>query len=422
MRAHGERFVAGVLFVWVSAWLFAAVSAGDARLEVTKEWSIARTWKDARKGYHFYSGTLPFRNTGKKEIRGLRAEMEIIDAKGKVINRSKSISFGTVGPGKVAKKSFRIDKAVQYSELLIQTEFTVGGAPKRLTFSARPQTRPVPLLGVDDSVMEVQVLADEIDRTILGKRKDKYSRLTVRLRNRAAVPARQPTAVISFKLTKKYRSSTKKSKKTPPKKAEFGKLEVDKSRKTATMRVLLDEGAMKPGETKTYTKEIRAPEYLEYKMKVSATWPQEETEVVTESFVEEVGGGGGQVQIGAVSVSREETGKKTVEVTIKNTGSPIPAKALILSFTFFAKGGKKVARFDHTCSEEMTQGQSLKLKIPGQTIPAYQGYETGWSIAAQAPPKIPQPPLQEAPPEGATRAEGEAEKSTGAKKKLDLPW
>ncbi|MBN2714151.1 MAG: hypothetical protein JXR97_17160, partial [Planctomycetes bacterium] len=195
---------------------YAKAENEKALVEITKDWSFTRTWKSAQKNkYHFYEGVLPLKNLGEFSLYNLSARLSILDSNGKLISKSDVVEFGDVKPGSVAKKKFIIEKAVQFSEVKVEINYEYETKTYSFEFSTPKAEVPPALLakGGQEGLLELRILAEDIDRTILGKKQDKYSTLTMRIRNMATVAASKPTVIITFKPASGSDAAKKKSKK-----------------------------------------------------------------------------------------------------------------------------------------------------------------------------------------------------------------
>lgn len=363
-----------ISFVVLILLLGGLVYAGEKQtFQITKDWSFTRTWKSAKKGkYHFYSGKLPLRNVSDNQLGDVTARLRILDPHGEEIAKSPRLSFGDIKPGGVEKKEFIIQPGVQFSELVVEVSYQVNGHLQAIRFSSPKGELPELITRANaDAPLEVRVLAHEISRRIIGKKKDKLATMTVRLRNMGGLPAQRPTAKIVYVLAKNEKAPKKPSK---PEKGE-AKTTIKVDGKKAVMNVLLDEGELKAGETKTYTLKIDAPEYESYIMTASATWPEQET-VVTEEVVQ-TSGGGGDVQLGVLKVEEQKDGTLILSIPVINKGQSIEGGRLKLSLFFMDKAGKEVAQLTHTYPKAVEKGASVTVQIPVKKLPAYTSYEVG---------------------------------------------
>jgi hypothetical protein len=282
--------------------------------------------------------------------------------------------------------------------LIVTVKYKVGGEKKEETFSTTGGDKPSST-AIEAGIQEVRVLSEDIEEPFSG---EGLATLTLRLRNLSTGVAMKPTAKVEFKLdsressstskkTSSHRKSTKK-KSTGPRKP-FGK---KKSTKKSTKKLKaskgvtinkpkdgrqviefkLDEGEMKSGETKIYTKHFLAPKYLGYGITVGADWPLvDETEVVYEEGAGELTGDGGEVQLGALKAENMDNGTVTLTLPVTNNGPEIGAKQLKVGLFFINAAGKEVKQINYTCLESFPKGKTVNVKITGQKVPAYERYE-----------------------------------------------
>jgi hypothetical protein len=356
----------------------------DAPIAVTGDWTINRIWKTAKDGYHFYEGTLPFKNISNTDITGLKALITILDPNGDRINDSGWIEFGDFQSGKTLAKPYKIMKAVQYSELVVKAVFAVNGEEKTLSFSATPGQKPTIVQVKDNGVMEVRVLSHEIERTIIGKKQDKLSTLTVRLRNLSNVSAGKPTAKIEFKVptvineekdSKKGKKSKRKSKKEKTAEEDGKNAKPAAKAKTVTMSVVLSDEELKGGETKTYIKKIDAPENVGYSLGVSVDWPQVEVQNTVTGTTAEVTGDGATIIPGKLDIIKQEDGTATLTQSVTNYGDDIAAGELFVVLHFRDKKNKEVHKVKIANAEAIKKGGTSDLIAIGEKLPAYSAYE-----------------------------------------------
>lgn len=392
-----QRYAFGFAFIAV-LWM-SALGAGEADLHTGNGWAFTRIWKSAKKGkYHFYEGKLPLRNASGQDLSDVRAQVSIWDVSGVKINSSKWVKYGRIRAGKTLNKPFLIERAVQFSELKVVVRYKKGGKDGEVTLTTNNgNVAPEPMVAGGGDTLEVRILGESIDKAVQGSKTERYATMQVRVRNMANVPAINPTVKITFKLAKgepakstkkkstrttrsarRKKSSKKTSKKEePPKDVPVAVVSGD----TAVMTVVLEKGELKPGQTKTYSRQIDAPEFLGYSMALSAEWP--ETETVTEEVITtggETTGDGGQVVLGQLKQEAGEGGKSTLIIPVQNNGPEIAANQLKIELYFMNKAGKEIAKISAAYDKVLPKGAKAEVRIPDQDVPDYHAYEVGMSF------------------------------------------
>lgn len=346
-------------------------AAEDAAFEIDEAWSFTRTWKDARKNKaHFYSGSLPLRNVSGTTAKDVDARLKILDVSGKEIAESKRISFGTIAKDRLVKRDYEIQPAVEFAELVVTVSYRVDGKKNKLRFSSSNGDRPAPLLAASEgSPLEVRVLAHEVERAVVGRKKDKRSTATIRLRNMAAVPARQPTAQIVFDLNRRTRL---------PRGADPDVYQLSDNRRQLTVTLVLDEGELAPGESKSYSEKIDVPEYGSYSLSVKADWPKPAARVEKRVEITQTGSGG--LTLGALSLIEQGRDTVTISLPVTNAGADIAADRLRLTIVFADKNGREVAKLTHTHPGAIRTGKTVNVIIPEARLPEYAGYRIAYEF------------------------------------------
>ncbi len=338
-------------------------------------WHLERTWKSAHeKGgarYHFYSGQFRLINSCQQKLENLRVAIRILDPGGKLIKSTPQIFCGSLEPGKSVKRGFSMDRAVQFSELVLRASFTVDDQEKTIEFSATDGRCPQ-LIQVDTTgtVNELRVLSHEIEQKILGKRTSKPV-LVIRVRNLSSVPASRPTARLVFQVDK-----SAKAKKKRRRHRKSRKKRKDTVKPANTFEIILDQGEIAPGETKAFRKKLpRLPQYNGYSVSISAVWPEIVTEESTPATsFRETRGEGDKLMLGELQATAR--GEQTIlTVMVTNNGDAIEAGKLRMCFILKDADDKEVSRVEHVCKEEFPKGKTVKITLPPQKLPVYSSYE-----------------------------------------------
>ncbi len=361
--------------------------AEEQEIVTTPDWKLERIWKSAADGgkYHFYDGNLGLRNLTDKRLENLYAEITLLDPQGKQINEKTKIFVGIVLPKETAQRKFEIKPAVQFSELVMKVKYAIEGAEKTVEFTSADGTQPQ-AMNVGPGILELRVLSHEIEQTILGD-KTGVATLVVRVRNLARIPAGQPKARLDFVVdatkykVEKKAPDTKSKKKKSKKKAEAEEKTPPPPAKTAIIshEFVLDEGEVPGGETKLYKVKLgkKIPEYLNYSLTVSANWPDLEVVQPAQNGAVKTEGEGDKISLGDLAISDQPDGTCALEFPITNTGAPLEANTLIVTFVFFDKAEKEIKKIEHKCAEAFPTGATVKVKIAGQKLPAYESYRFG---------------------------------------------
>lgn len=356
-------------------------------VETTEAWNLARIWKSAKKGKaHFYEGRLGLRNKSEETLSSVSARVTIHDPRGDEI-AGETLRFGSLRKGKSEAQSFEIDKGVEFSELKVVVSFMVGGERKAEEFSMTPDDpRPMPAMvaeGSDD--FGIRILSHEIDAPLSGRG---ATTLTARVRNMGGIPASKPKVTITFDLpdsgkgkssrssrsSRSRRSSRSKSAKTrQPASAK----EVKGKKGTKVIELVLEEGAIPPGETRLYDGVVvpGAPEYSGYQVSIGADFNTGEgTGPKLDGYEADYGG----IRLhGTTTTAGKSEGTTVIAMTVTNETDAIPSKSLVLEFQFLAKDNKEVFRIKHVCDQAFPTGKDVKVTLPPKPIPDYAAYQVG---------------------------------------------
>lgn len=343
--------------------------------ELTEAWDFNRIRKDARQQRsHFYVGKLGLRNPSGEPMTNVSAQISIYDPGGNVIDSSKRLPFGTLRPGASAVRDFDIDRGVQFAEIQVHVQYTLGGQTRTAQFSSIDGTRPQSIT-VEADARGVALLACDINRPVRGSGPTK---VTARVRNIGGIEATNVRLTVVLKNDQgesQRRASDRVTKQGPY------EIRLTEATKEETTYVITFNTALAPGETKSFVDiELpNSPRHAGFSSSLAADYPEEEQVEGPEGIVLDTGQGDVEINKLAIADPGSEEGSiLTFEVV--NKSPDLPAKALTLYLTFFDGDENEINTVEYNVPVALPTGKAVPVTSGRVKVPAYVFYEVGASF------------------------------------------
>lgn len=369
------RWLAAIALVAGYGLLGGASQAAETVLpELTDDWDFNRIRKDAKQQRsHFYVGKLGLRNPSDEPMTNVSAQLSIYDPGGNVIDTSKRIPFGTLRPGGSGVKDFDIDRGVQFSELQVHVQYTLGGQVRSAQFSSLDGTRPQSIT-VEADARGVALLACDITRPVRG---EGATRVTARVRNIGGVEATNVrlTVVLKNDQGEKPRKASDKVTKQGP-----HEIRLTEATKEETTYVITFNTPLAPGETRSFI-DIElpgSPRHAGFASSLAADFPEEEV-AVPDAIVLDTGRG--EVEINKLAFTKGEPEESVIlSFEVLNQSPALPAKALTLYITFYDEAEEELDTLEYPVPVALPTGKTVAVTSDPVTVPAYAFYEVGASF------------------------------------------